>query len=119
MSLVVIAPHSFTVGLTNPADHILDSMAIARTDSSCSLANTNEDQRRVNLLVGEDKPTEPLRSTTPWTAQFCILLERILQEHIRKKNIFMVSLAQSVIMAVLVGMTYLKVGFEAAAASLH
>ncbi|CAF0815149.1 unnamed protein product [Didymodactylos carnosus] len=106
---------------TNPADHLLDVVTPPRDGAS----DTSEKQAlidsqilqaqtpiQVDLNLGADKrllyfnvPKGP-----PWFTQVRILLRRTLQEQFRKRDILIASLVQTVIMAVLIGTVFLKIG---------
>ncbi|GIL62771.1 hypothetical protein Vafri_16946 [Volvox africanus] len=64
----------------------------------------------VDHLLDNPRPLILPRDTTPWHKQFRVLLRRSLKETWRKRNATYVLLAQTVIMAILIGTVFLRIG---------
>ncbi|GIM12604.1 hypothetical protein Vretimale_15949, partial [Volvox reticuliferus] len=61
-------------------------------------------------LLDNPRPLILPRDTIPWHKQFRVLLRRSLKETWRKRNATYVLLAQTVIMAILIGTVFLRIG---------
>lgn len=113
---------------TNPADHLLDAITPpkggsgkdgepvltpeqqAATDQAIIAAQPSID---VDLDMGADKRLVLIDSpllNPPWHKQVRILMRRNLREQSRKLNILFTSVLQTVIMGVLIGTVFLKIG---------
>ena len=113
---------------TNPADHLLDAITPPKGGSGKEgePAPTLEEQMAidqaiiaaqppidVDLDMGADKRLELMDSpqlNPPWHKQVRILMRRNLREQSRKLNILFTSVLQTVIMGVLIGTVFLKIG---------
>jgi hypothetical protein len=60
--------------------------------------------------MGSDKPLANLRSVIPWFRQYTILLKRSLQEIRRSWELIVIQLVNAVVMAVLVGFVFFRIG---------
>eukprot|EP01127_Copromyxa_protea_P019219 TRINITY_DN6182_c0_g1_i1.p1 TRINITY_DN6182_c0_g1~~TRINITY_DN6182_c0_g1_i1.p1 ORF type:complete len:624 (-),score=96.66 TRINITY_DN6182_c0_g1_i1:165-2036(-) len=98
----------------NPADHFMDviSQAVPTGKTSAeydkvtsAMTVTDED-----LKIGLDRPDFASREMIPWRKQFCVLFERSFQEQYRKYDVILVQVLQAILMAVLIGTAFLKVG---------
>ncbi|GLC55425.1 hypothetical protein PLESTB_000985900 [Pleodorina starrii] len=100
----------------NPADHFLDVITPNMNDSVESLLEKEAALQRhytppaVEHLLDTPKPLVLPRDVTPWRTQFRVLLRRSLKETWRKRNTTLVLLAQTVVMAVLIGTVFLRIG---------
>ncbi|KAI8477255.1 MAG: P-loop containing nucleoside triphosphate hydrolase protein [Monoraphidium minutum] len=113
--------------LTNPADFLMD--VIMPNDggmggSGCSLDEKAAALRRrlvstVSATWREARPPVSLREAVPWRRQFATLLERSLREQVRRRNVLLTQLAQSVVMAVLIGTVFLHIGTSQASARMR
>ncbi len=65
---------------------------------------------KVEHLLDNPKPLVLPRDTTPWHKQFQVLLRRSLKETWRKRGAAYVLLAQTVVIAVLIGTVFLRIG---------
>lgn len=83
-----------------------------------------------DLLLGSDKKILPrdqgttkkkfnlfflflwLTFKVPWQRQFYVLLHRCFKEQMRKRDIIIIQIVQSVLMAVLIGTVFLRVRFK-------
>ncbi|CAF1270354.1 unnamed protein product [Rotaria sordida] len=113
---------------TNPADHLLDVITPPKTDQ------TNADEPPlsleqqaavdealikaqppfdIDLNMGVNKRLALMANLPPnptWLKQVQILFRRNLREQLRKIHIVITSILQTVIMAVLIGTVFLKIG---------
>eukprot|EP00611_Tribonema_gayanum_P017886 TRINITY_DN3082_c1_g1_i3.p1 TRINITY_DN3082_c1_g1~~TRINITY_DN3082_c1_g1_i3.p1 ORF type:complete len:640 (+),score=234.61 TRINITY_DN3082_c1_g1_i3:294-2213(+) len=104
--------------LTNPADHLLDSISMTRTDSSHSLMDLDVEndlhlrftRPHFDLHHGVDKPRLQQRETTSWWHQFTVLLERSLKDQSRKRFMMITQITQVCIMALLIGFAFYDIG---------
>lgn len=108
---------------TNPADHFMDVITPptmkkgVASASNCSLLELDRTTAikasyvpaEVDLNYGQDRPL-PLRKVVPWTRQFEVLLKRSFMEHTRRRGMWLTQLAQSLVMAVLIGCVFLQIG---------
>ncbi|GIL62773.1 hypothetical protein Vafri_16946 [Volvox africanus] len=100
----------------NPADHFLDVITPNMNDSVESFVEKEAALKRhymapaVDHLLDNPRPLILPRDTTPWHKQFRVLLRRSLKETWRKRNATYVLLAQTVIMAILIGTVFLRIG---------
>jgi ATP-binding cassette subfamily G (WHITE) protein 2 len=114
---------------TNPADHLLDVITPSKNGSSAENSNavvSSEQQSvtdraitaaqapiTIDLNMGvtkrlaqmADLPRNPI-----WHKQVRILLRRNFQEHLRESQVIIISLIQTVIIAVLIGTAFLHIG---------
>jgi len=88
----------------NPADHFLDVIS-ATTEKQLQAPAP-----KVDLSMGQNRPRFLPRDQTPWTQQFFVLFRRSMKEQWRKRDIIAVLMAQSVVMAILIGTVFLKIG---------
>lgn len=51
-----------------------------------------------------------VREVVPWHHQFLVLLRRSIKEQWRERSTLITSLVQTIIMAVLIGTTWLQIG---------
>ncbi|GAX83957.1 hypothetical protein CEUSTIGMA_g11381.t1 [Chlamydomonas eustigma] len=100
----------------NPADHIMDCITPNARDTSLDLKakalkfEEAFEEQDFDLTLGVEHPTFMIREVTPWTGQFIILFKRTLKEQWRKRSMLLTQLLQSVIIAVLIGTVFLKIG---------
>ena len=99
----------------NPADYFLDVITPSPADSVEDLA-TKEAKliqsytaAEVDLNAGNDRPLLP-RETTPWLHQFKVLFRRTLKDTWRKRSLLITQLVQTIIMAILLGTAFLRIG---------
>ena len=105
---------------TNPADHILEVVANspdggaveAAVLEACQqnpLLHTTQPnrQRKYADVMGRDEYNQKRLS---WQGQTGVLFRRSLQEQWRKRHIHAVSIAQSLLMAILIGTAFLNIG---------
>jgi len=109
---------------TNPADHLLDVITPSKDDDDIkSFVKSQEaidasilsvqTPIQVDLNMGAHKrivqmtdlPKNPI-----WFKQFFILLRRNFQEQFRSSQIIIISLIQTIIIAVLIGCVFLQIG---------
>jgi hypothetical protein len=109
---------------TNPADHLLDVLSLpaaleAGLDDillSKQQEATSDIDIQTDLLVKEAKLsgalslTNEYTSNLSWWKQFKILFHRSMKEQWRLKDVFFTQLAQSILMAVLIGTVFLRIG---------
>ncbi|GFH27980.1 ABC transporter domain-containing protein, partial [Haematococcus lacustris] len=102
----------------NPADHFLDVITPNMSDSKEHLA-LREKQLTDNYLniapdvdvnEGANHPLLLPREATPWSTQFATLFRRTMKEQWRKKGMLMTQMVQSVVIAILIGTVFLKIG---------
>ena len=112
---------------TNPADHLLDVITPPRSNPVLGTAVISLEQQaaideailerqpaiEVDLNMGVNKRLVqmnnlPLNPT--WFTQVQILLRRTFQEQFRQSRIILTSLIQTIVMAILIGTVYLKIG---------
>ncbi|KAG5175579.1 P-loop containing nucleoside triphosphate hydrolase protein [Tribonema minus] len=131
--------------LTNPADHLLDSISMTRTDSSHSLMDLDVEndlhlrftrplscdldvendlhlrftRPHFDLHHGVDKPRLQQRETTSWWHQFTVLLERSLKDQSRKRFMMITQITQVCIMAILIGFAFYDIGTDQKSVTLR
>ncbi|CAF0758276.1 unnamed protein product [Adineta ricciae] len=112
---------------TNPADHLLDVITPPRGNPILGTTIISLEQQQaideailrhqppldIDLNMGVNKRLVqmnnlPLNPT--WLTQVQILLRRTFQEQFRQSRIILTSLIQTIVMAVLIGTVYLKIG---------
>ncbi|CAF1013544.1 unnamed protein product [Adineta ricciae] len=112
---------------TNPADHLLDVITPPKSNALVGGQTISLQQQAatdaaliatqppidIDLNMGVDKRLEqmsslPLKPT--WLKQVQILLQRNFQEQIRQSKIIVISLIQTIIMAILIGTAFLRIG---------
>ncbi|KXZ51256.1 hypothetical protein GPECTOR_13g743 [Gonium pectorale] len=102
----------------NPADHFLDVITPNMNDSVESLVEKEKQLSRfytpptVEHLLENPKPLVLPRDVTPWHVQFRVLLRRSLKETWRKRSTTYVLMLQTVIIAVLIGTVFLRIGTD-------
>ncbi|KXZ51257.1 hypothetical protein GPECTOR_13g744 [Gonium pectorale] len=102
----------------NPADHFLDVIMPNANDSVESLVEKDRQLSRfysppnVEHLLENPKPLVLPRDVTPWHVQFRVLLRRSLKETWRKRSTTYVLMLQTVIIAVLIGTVFLRIGTD-------
>jgi len=100
----------------NPADHLMDALSQAFPNSTqldskdYAELSSLQDVSEKDLAIGSDRPPILPRDTIPWYKQFMILFERAWQEQLRKYDIMLIQLLETIIIAVLVGTVYLNIG---------
>ena len=112
---------------TNPADHLLDVITPAKsnsllhrniisleqqaaTDASLISAQT---PLAIDLNMGGNKRLVQMNDIPPnptWFKQVHILLQRNFQEQFRQSKIILISLIQTFLMALLIGTVFLRIG---------
>lgn len=109
---------------TNPADHLLDVITPPKAVADPTVIS--EKQENVDrALLAVQTPVEidlkmgahkrigqmmDLPKNPVWIKQFSILLRRNFQEQIRSSKIILTSIIQTIIIAVLIGCVFLKIG---------
>eukprot|EP00798_Chlamydomonas_sp_ICE-L_P023416 gene23416-30690_t len=112
----------------NPADHLMDILTPMQQEADKPIIDLH--QRRaasleignkfhsaylesapiIDLHQGAVRPLYMVREVIPWHHQFMVLLRRSMKEQWRKRGILLTSLLQTVVIAVLIGTTYFKIG---------
>eukprot|EP01012_Entosiphon_sulcatum_P063488 TRINITY_DN90_c0_g2_i1.p1 TRINITY_DN90_c0_g2~~TRINITY_DN90_c0_g2_i1.p1 ORF type:complete len:610 (-),score=93.72 TRINITY_DN90_c0_g2_i1:132-1961(-) len=94
----------------NPADHALDTVVNHG-------AEVLQYSRAVNALPvdnsGIEMPAQPLNidwTSLPWHRQWSVLARRAFKEYFRNRVMIVTQIIQSVIMGVLIGTAFLKIG---------
>ncbi|CAF2346165.1 unnamed protein product [Rotaria sp. Silwood2] len=112
---------------SNPADHLLDVITPPRNNPILGAAIISLEQQAaideaitkaqppldIDLNMGVNKRVAQMANlprNPTWHTQVRILLHRTFQEQFRQKQIIVTSLVQTVIMAILIGTVYLKIG---------
>ncbi len=113
---------------TNPADHLLDVITPTKNDLITADQETRSPEKQLNidaairaahpaididLNMGCDKRDVQMNNLPlhpKWNKEVRILLRRNFQEQRRKFEIILVSLVQSVIMAILIGTVFFQIG---------
>ena len=112
---------------TNPADHLLDVITPPKANVYNGTNGISLEQQAaidaalisaqapvdIDLNLGEQKREDQMNSIEPnptWISQVQILLQRNFQEQFRQSKIFIVSLIQTIIMAILIGTVYFRIG---------
>ena len=114
---------------TNPADHLLDVVTPPKPDPakvSDEVPASIEEQEAIDaailsaqppisidLKMGLNKRLDQMgdyQLNPLWHTQVAILIRRNFREQLRKKTIFITSLIQSILMAILIGTVFLKIG---------
>ena len=101
----------------NPADFFLDVITPDTTTASAEalvemdniLQSGGFNNPQVNLDLGMERLLKP-RETTPWGHQFRVLFRRVLKEQLRSWPMLLAQLAQTVLMASLIGTAFLRIG---------
>ena len=100
----------------NPADYFLDVITPSSNEDSMlpeqfeTLQKSAEAQSAaLDLSSGIDHPLPP-RATTPWGHQFVVLFRRTMKDLLRRRSLLATQLAQTVIMAVLIGTAFKQIG---------
>jgi ATP-binding cassette subfamily G (WHITE) protein 2 len=100
----------------NPADFFLDVITPDTTASAEALVEMDNllqtggfNSPSVNLDLGAGHPLKP-RETIPWVHQFRVLFRRVLTEQLRSWPMMLAQLAQTVLMATLIGTAFLRIG---------
>ncbi|KAG0604531.1 hypothetical protein M758_10G178300 [Ceratodon purpureus] len=102
---------------TNPADHLLDVItpSINRPRDSLRYVDDVLKSKFHSLPVNMSQGSQYLilqttRERMPWHRQYVVLLNRGIREQIRKKNVLITQLCQSVLMAILIGGVFFQIG---------
>ncbi len=112
---------------TNPADHLLDVITPPKSNSIVSGHTISLEQQaaidaalinaqsppHIDLNMGGDKRLVQMNNVQPhstWIKQIQILLQRNFHEQFRQSKIIIISLIQTIIMAVLIGTVFLHIG---------
>jgi len=100
----------------NPADFFLDVITPDTTASAEALVEMDNllqtggfNSPAVNLELGFERTLKP-RETTSWGLQFRVLFRRVLTEQLRNWPMLLTQLLQTVLMAVLIGTAFLRIG---------
>ena len=117
---------------TNPADHIMEVItttnqttkeqeaaveaALAAACAVNPLLMTTQSSRP-KVLASVISETEYAKNRLGWSAQTAILFHRSMREQWRKRRVTLISLAQSLLMAVLIGTAFLFIGTSQTAVS--
>ncbi len=65
----------------------------------------------VDLNAGQDRPLKQ-REMTPWLHQFKVLFRRTMKDQWRKRALLFTQVVQTIIMAVLIGTAFIKIGTD-------
>ena len=105
---------------TNLSDHMLETIATSVDDDSVQTALQAVCQdnpllfttqpSRVKRYAAVMERDEYDRHRVSWTRQTAVLLRRNIHEQWRKRHMHAVSLAQSLLMAILIGTVFLRIG---------
>ncbi|CAM2701767.1 unnamed protein product [Rotaria socialis] len=112
---------------TNPADHLLDVITPPRRNPVIDTPAISLEQQAaideailkaqpsfdVDLNMGVNKRLAQMANippSPPWHKQVRILLHRTFKEQLRQSRIIITSLVQTVVIAILIGTVYLKIG---------
>ena len=89
----------------NPADYLIDVISPNRKDQASVLIDDHGKlEVPVNLSFGFDKPSISREGASSWIAQFCILFQRNMQQYWRRKDIILMSLVVTVLLAIFIGL---------------
>ena len=111
----------------NPADHLLDVITPPRSNPLLGTATISLEQQAaideaimsahpeldVDLNMGVNKRLVQMANlplNPSWPKQVQILFGRTMQEQFRQSRIFITSLMQTIVMAILIGTVYLHIG---------
>ena len=111
----------------NPADHLLDVITPPRSNHLLGTATVSLEQQQaideaimkaqsesdVDLNMGVNKRLVQMANlpvNPSWPKQVQILFGRSMQEQLRQSRIFITSMIQTVIMAILIGTVFLNIG---------
>lgn len=114
---------------TNPADHLLDVITPPKSIETAKFEEDKIDVNRLNdvekaisrchppvfidLKMGEHKRLNqkgPLPLNPAWHRQVLILARRNIREQVRKWNLIATSIIQTILMAILIGTVFLRIG---------
>ncbi len=110
---------------TNPADHLLDVITPPKSGSTKGDEPTITVEQQaavdeaiikaqppldIDLNMGVNKPLNNFPLNPIWHKQVRILIRRNLREQSRKAHIIITSILQTVIMGILIGTVFLKIG---------
>ena len=112
---------------TNPADHLLDVITPPKSNPILGGATLSLEQQaaidaalinaqsplHVDLNMGVDKRLVQMNNIQPqptWIKQVQILLQRNFQEQFRQSKIIITSLIQTILIALLIGAVFFKIG---------
>eukprot|EP01126_Amoeba_proteus_P060970 TRINITY_DN8131_c0_g1_i35.p1 TRINITY_DN8131_c0_g1~~TRINITY_DN8131_c0_g1_i35.p1 ORF type:complete len:617 (-),score=126.37 TRINITY_DN8131_c0_g1_i35:111-1895(-) len=104
----------------NPADHLLSVVSPVfgadkdTPEPDFKKMTSAPEVTDHDLTLGSGKPDFLPRDTVPWYRQFAILFDRSMKEQIRKWDVFVVQLVQAVLIAILIGTVFLKIGISQA-----
>jgi hypothetical protein len=116
---------------TNPADHLLDIITPPKSNSLLNRNTISLEQQAatdaalinvqaplaIDLNMGVNKRLIQMNTTTlnpTWIKQVHILLQRNFQEQFRQSKIILISLIQTILMAILIGTVFLRIGLTQA-----
>lgn len=89
----------------NPADYLIDVISPNRKDHASLLIDDNGKlEVPVNLSFGFDKPSFSKEGASSWIAQFSILFQRNMQQYWRRKDIILMNLVVTVLLAIFIGL---------------
>ncbi len=112
---------------TNPADHLLDVITPPKSNPVLGGKTISFEQQAaidaalisgqppldIDLNMGGDKRLTQMNSVPlnpTWIKQVQILLQRNCHEQIRRSKVIIISLIQTIIMAILIGTVFLNIG---------
>eukprot|EP01038_Epipyxis_sp_PR26KG_P012159 gene12159-16282_t len=90
---------------TNPADHILDILALnahAKSDSTKKNHIAYLQPVDIDFTAGKERRVFAKRATTSWPVQFFFLFIRALHQHVRNYHIHLFNIVASIIVAIFV-----------------
>ena len=116
---------------TNPADHLLDVITPPKSNPLLHKNSISLEQQAttdaalisaqaplaIDLNMGVNKRLVQMNDIPPnpsWIKQVHILLKRNFQEQFRQSKIVLISLIQTILIAILVGTVFLRIGQEQA-----
>eukprot|EP01126_Amoeba_proteus_P050240 TRINITY_DN591_c0_g1_i18.p1 TRINITY_DN591_c0_g1~~TRINITY_DN591_c0_g1_i18.p1 ORF type:complete len:459 (-),score=68.82 TRINITY_DN591_c0_g1_i18:184-1560(-) len=104
----------------NPADHVLNVVSPAFSEIK---TKPELDYEKVSLLmdvsdndlaIGSEKPDFVPRDIIPWYRQVMILFHKSMVLQLRKIDLFLIQVFQAILIAVLIGTVFLKIGNDQA-----
>lgn len=111
--------------MTNPADHLMDVIT-PELGEDADIARAKGDRLKkyftpkvVDLHAGSDRPAMPMRQLIPWPKQFHVLFRRSLQEHRRKWVQVATQILNSILMSILIGFVFYRIGDSQASISVR
>eukprot|EP01012_Entosiphon_sulcatum_P063485 TRINITY_DN90_c0_g1_i1.p1 TRINITY_DN90_c0_g1~~TRINITY_DN90_c0_g1_i1.p1 ORF type:complete len:634 (-),score=168.02 TRINITY_DN90_c0_g1_i1:856-2757(-) len=100
----------------NPADHALDTVVnhgpelLQWIRENVNDVDEGADQAGIQIHGGEPEPLEIDWTHLPWHRQWLVLARRAFKEYFRNRVMILTQIIQAVIMGVLIGTAFLKIG---------